>query len=97
MGALTDAVGQARKALVAVAGVVVQAVALGVLHGTALHYAQLFVALATAAGVYGVPNKPKTAPAPPAAKDAGLTVVELCIIAILALVIVLVFFGTVGH
>lgn len=48
-----------RKAAIAVLGVIAQAVALGVLHGTALHYAQVVLAAATAAGVYVAPNAPK--------------------------------------
>jgi hypothetical protein len=47
----------ARKALIALVGVVAQAVSLGVLHGTVLAYAQVVLALATAVGVYVVPNK----------------------------------------
>lgn len=50
-----------RKAVVAAAGVVAQVVALGVLHGTVLHVAQLILSLATAAGVYGVRNGTKPA------------------------------------
>lgn len=48
-----------RKAAVAVVGVVTQLIALGVLHGTALHVAQAVLSAATAAGVWVVPNKPK--------------------------------------
>lgn len=51
---------EARKALIAVVGLVGQAVALGLLHGTALHVAQLVLAAGTALGVYGVPNKSKS-------------------------------------
>lgn len=47
----------ARKAIVGVAGVAGQLLALGVLHGTAQHVAQVVVAVATAAGVYGVGNR----------------------------------------
>lgn len=49
---------QVRKAAVAVLGLVAQAVALGVLSGTPLHYAQVILAAATALGVYIAPNKP---------------------------------------
>lgn len=45
-----------RKAIVAVVGGAAELVALGVLHGTALAVAQAVVAVATAAGVYTVPN-----------------------------------------
>jgi hypothetical protein len=45
------------KALVAVIGVLAQLVALGVLHGDALHYANVVIAVATALGVYHMPNK----------------------------------------
>jgi hypothetical protein len=47
---------EARKTLVAVLGVVAQAVSLGVLHGAALHGAQVVLAVATAAGVWAAPN-----------------------------------------
>jgi hypothetical protein len=50
-----------RKAAVAVGGVVGQAVALGVLHGDALHWAQIVLAALTAVGVYQVPNSPAAA------------------------------------
>jgi hypothetical protein len=46
-----------RKAIVAVVGVVAQAIALGILSGDALHWAQVIVALATAVGVYGIRNE----------------------------------------
>jgi hypothetical protein len=39
-----------------------QVVALGVLHGTALHYAEAVIAGATAIGVYVVPNATKPTP-----------------------------------
>lgn len=45
-----------RKAQVALAGVVGQVVAAGVLHGTAQAWAQIVLAVVTAAGVYAVPN-----------------------------------------
>lgn len=48
-----------RKAAVAVLGLIAQAVALGVLTGVPLHWAQVVLAAATAAGVYQVPNAPK--------------------------------------
>jgi hypothetical protein len=48
---------EARKTVVAVLGVVAQAVSLGVLHGAALHDAQIVLAVATAAGVWAAPNK----------------------------------------
>lgn len=47
------------KTVVAVLGLIGQLVSLGLLHGTALHWAQIILAAATAAGVYVVPNKPK--------------------------------------
>ena len=53
--------GEMRKTLAAVAGVAAEAVALGILHGTALNVAQLIIAGATAAGVFVVPNAPKKA------------------------------------
>lgn len=49
--------GEVRKTAVAVAGLVGQLLALGLLHGTAEHVAQVVLAVATAAGVYGVTNK----------------------------------------
>ena len=45
-----------RKAAVAVAA---EALALGLLHGTAQNIAQLIIAAAGAVGVYAVPNTPK--------------------------------------
>ena len=47
---------QVRKALVAVAGVVAQVVAAGVLSGSAQAWAQIVLAAVTAAGVYLAPN-----------------------------------------
>ena len=52
---------QARKALVATAGLVGQLLALGLLHGTAEQAAQVVLAAATALGVYGVRNASKSA------------------------------------
>lgn len=52
---------EARKAAVAVAGVAAQAIALGVLSGRALDYATAVVSVATALGVYAVPNGGKHA------------------------------------
>lgn len=49
---------EARKAATAVVGAIAEAVALGVLHGTALHVAQLVIAGAVALGVFVVPNRP---------------------------------------
>lgn len=60
--ALRAKLAPARKALVAVAGVAAQLVALGVLSGSALHYAQVVLAVLTAAGVYAAPNSVKAAP-----------------------------------
>lgn len=57
-------VASARKALVAVVGVVAQLVAVGVLSGSALHWAQVVLAALAAAGVYAVPNKPAAKAAP---------------------------------
>lgn len=56
---------QYRKALVAIAGVVAQAVALGVLNGTVLHWANVLLAVLTALGVYGVANEPAPLANPP--------------------------------
>jgi hypothetical protein len=47
---------QARKAAVAVVAVAGEALALGLLHGTAQSIAQLVIAAAGAVGVYVVPN-----------------------------------------
>lgn len=55
------ALAEARKALVAVVGALGQALALGLLHGSAEHYASVAIAVATALGVHVVPN---AAPAP---------------------------------
>ena len=53
-----------RKVAVFVVGMVAQAVALGFVNGGPLHIAQVLLSLATGAGIYAVPNKPK-APAKP--------------------------------
>jgi hypothetical protein len=45
-----------RKALVAALGLVAQAASAGLLHGRALAVAEAVLGLATAAGVYVVPN-----------------------------------------
>lgn len=50
--ALTDA----RKSLVALAGVLAQVLELGLLHGTAQHYAQVASTIVAAVLVYVVPN-----------------------------------------
>lgn len=50
---------QVRKALVAVIAVAGEALALGLLHGTAQNIAQLVIAGAGAIGVYALPNAPK--------------------------------------
>jgi uncharacterized membrane protein YphA (DoxX/SURF4 family) len=67
-------VSQVRKALVAVAGVIGQLIALGLLTGPVLRYAAVGLSILTAAGIYSVPNAdPASAPAddsvavPPAA------------------------------
>lgn len=52
-------IAEIRKTLVALAGLITQAVALGVLHGEALHWAQLVLAALTAAGVFLAPNADK--------------------------------------
>jgi len=51
-----------RKAAVALVGAVAQGISLGFLHGTALHYAQIVVAVATLLGVYVVPNGADSTP-----------------------------------
>lgn len=53
---LTDKLAAARKGLTAAAGLVGQAIEINVLHGTALHWAQLALAAATTLGVYRVSN-----------------------------------------
>lgn len=55
------AVARARKTAVTVATLLGQVVAFGLLDGTALHYAQLALGLATVLGVYGVKNAEKPA------------------------------------
>lgn len=72
MSKVLAALGTVRKALVAVAGVAAQLIAVGVLHGTVLHWVQVALGALAAAGVYAVPNaaKPKAAPAAPAAPPA---------------------------
>lgn len=60
--AVASKLSAARKAVVAVAGVAAQLVALGVLSGSTLHYVQVGLAVLTAAGVYAAPNKAKAAP-----------------------------------
>lgn len=47
-----------RKGLVSVAGLLGQLIALGVLHGTALHWAQIILAALTAIGVVAASNAP---------------------------------------
>ena len=47
-----------RKGIVAAVGLVAQALAAGLLTGTAATWAQVLLAIATALGVYGVPNEP---------------------------------------
>lgn len=48
------------KALPAVAGVIAQLIALGLLTGSALHYAQIILSVLTAIGVVAAPkNAPK--------------------------------------
>lgn len=66
-------VAEIRKTLTALVGLVAQVVALGVLSGTALHWAQLVLAGATAVGVYVVPNgtKAPTPAAPPVVPPAS--------------------------
>lgn len=49
-------VAEVRKAAAALAGVIGQVVALGLLHGTALHYAQVAIAVATFVSVFVIPN-----------------------------------------
>jgi hypothetical protein len=53
-------VSRIRKALIAVAGAVAQAVALGVLPPEWQAWGAVVVALATALGVYVTPNAPET-------------------------------------
>jgi hypothetical protein len=52
---------QAKKALIAVVGIIAQAVSLGVFSGAVLAWAQVIIAAATALGVYTVKNAPSTA------------------------------------
>lgn len=47
---------EARKAVVAVVGALAEIVSLGLLHGRALDIANVVITLATATGVYVVPN-----------------------------------------
>ena len=49
---------QIRKAAVAAVGLLAEALNAGLVHGTAARWAAVVIAAATAAGVYGVPNKP---------------------------------------
>jgi len=61
----------AKKALVAVAGVLAQVLELGLLHGTALHWAQVASGAVAAVLVYVVPGpQPKPAPEAPPARAA---------------------------
>lgn len=55
-----------RKGIVAVAGLLGQVIALGVLHGTALHWAQVALAAVTALGVVLATNDDPPAPVKPA-------------------------------
>lgn len=60
---------EARKFGVAVLGVIAQVIELGVLHGTALHWAQTVSGVVAAVLTYVVPNapaKPAVPPTPPA-------------------------------
>jgi hypothetical protein len=52
---------EARKAIVAVLGVAATAVANGLITGTAVKWVSVAIAVATALGVYAVPNKPPAA------------------------------------
>ena len=61
---LNLSVAEIRKFLVAAIGVAAEAVSSGLLSGTAAHVASAVIAVATAAGVYVVPNATK-AVAPP--------------------------------
>jgi hypothetical protein len=51
-------IAQVRKALVGAAGVLAQVIELGVIHGSALHYAQVASGVLAAVLVYVVPNQP---------------------------------------
>lgn len=64
--AVTLNLAEARKAVVALAGLAGQALAAGLVHGTAAKDLALGLAFATFAGIYAVPNTtPVTAPVPP--------------------------------
>ena len=72
-----------RKALVALAGVLGQALTLGMLHGTAANVAQLALAALTALGVYGVSN---TEPADDGGEaDLGLLLLVGCFVGVVLL------------
>lgn len=50
-----------RKGVVTVLGVIAQLISLGVLSGSALHWAQIIIAAATAVGVISIPNAARPA------------------------------------
>ena len=92
-----------RKTLVYVAGGAAQLVAFGLLHGDALHYAQLGLLIATGLGVYQVPNVARGAARPATHRrsrhphDTGYGVVELVVAVILLIILVWVLFAVLGH
>lgn len=55
---------EARKAIVAICGVAAMALNQGFVHGTVAKWISIGLAVATAFGVYMVPNKQKSVPAP---------------------------------
>jgi len=56
-----------RKFLVAVVGAASEALTLGLVHGTVAHWVTIGIGIATALGIYAVPNAPSTpiVPLPP--------------------------------
>jgi hypothetical protein len=54
-----------RKAITAGAGVLATALSLGLIHGTAYTVVQAIISVATAAGVYAIPNRAAAIPARP--------------------------------
>ncbi len=59
--------GRYRKTIAAAVGAIAAIVSLNLVHGTAQTWLVGIVAVATALGVYTVPNRPAGSPPPPAA------------------------------
>jgi hypothetical protein len=63
---MTNLLASAKKFIAAAVGAVGEILTLGLLHGTAQHWATVLVGIASALAVYLVPNTPTPAPVPSA-------------------------------